>query len=146
MTFFADLSEYTYRESGKREGTRNVGWLDAGEAHPRGAVPPEFLARLWQFCRLPLVRTRGYHACNLCRGRQVGPLSVTREGEALKLGTAEIRVFGPGGAVYAAPDLVYHYVSAHEYRPPDEFIAAVLAGPAPGSEEYRAHLERANLS
>jgi hypothetical protein len=29
--------------------------------------------------------------------------------------------------VFAAPSLVYHYVAAHDYRPPDEFIAAVLA-------------------
>jgi hypothetical protein len=37
-----------------------------------------------------------------------------------------MRVAG-SGKVYAAPTLVHHYVVAHDYRPPDEFIAAVLA-------------------
>jgi hypothetical protein len=37
-----------------------------------------------------------------------------------------MRVAGDG-RVYAAPSLVHHYVIAHGYRPPDEFIAAVLA-------------------
>ncbi len=35
------------------------------------------------------------------------------------------------GKVYAAPSLVHHYVVAHDYRPPDEFIAAVLAWDEP---------------
>jgi len=40
--------------------------------------------------------------------------------------------------VYAAPDLIYHYVVEHHYCPPDEFIQAVLEGPLPGSLEYEA--------
>jgi hypothetical protein len=45
----------------------------------------------------------------------------------LSLGSAEIRVPGSGGRIYAAPDLIYHYVEAHGYRPPDEFVEAVMA-------------------
>jgi hypothetical protein len=37
-----------------------------------------------------------------------------------------MRVAGES-TVYAAPVLIHHYVVAHDYRPPDEFIAAVLA-------------------
>ena len=40
-------------------------------------------------------------------------------------GSAEIRVRG-ANRVYAAPELVYHYVVAHQYKPPREFIEAVL--------------------
>ncbi len=43
---------------------------------------------------------------------------------------------GQDGTVYAAPDLIYHYVVAHHYRPPDEFIQAVMETPLPGSQEY----------
>jgi len=39
-----------------------------------------------------------------------------------------------------APTLIYHYVTAHNYRPPEAFIQAVLKGPAPGSPEHRALL------
>ena len=34
---------------------------------------------------------------------------------------------GATGRVYAAPTLIWHYVTEHGYRPPDEFIDAVLA-------------------
>jgi hypothetical protein len=33
--------------------------------------------------------------------------------------------------------MVAHYVEKHEYLPPPEFIDAVLAAPAPGTEDYR---------
>ena len=52
-----------------------------------------------------------------------------------------MRVFGPAGATYAAPNLIYHYVVDHQYLPPDAFVRAVLDGPLPGSPEY---LERAD--
>ena len=46
--------------------------------------------------------------------------------------------------VYAAPSLVHHYVVAHDYRPPDGFIAAVLAwdatAPRLSQEELWARL------
>jgi hypothetical protein len=54
-----------------------------------------------------------------------------------------MRVTG-GGMVYAAPSLVHHYVAAHGYRPPDTFIAAVLAwdetAPRLSQEELWARL------
>ena len=41
-------------------------------------------------------------------------------------GNGEIRV-SDGNVMYAAPTLIYHYVVAHAYLPPEAFIAAVLA-------------------
>ena len=38
--------------------------------------------------------------------------------------------------VYVAPDLVVHYVEAHQYAPPPEFVAAVLACPEQSSDAY----------
>ena len=34
---------------------------------------------------------------------------------------------GYKGRVFASPSLICHYVAAHDYRPPDEFITAVEA-------------------
>jgi hypothetical protein len=62
------------------------------------------------------------------------------EGEVLKLGSAEIRVFGRSGVIYAAPNLIFHYVKDHAYRPPREFIDAVVTGPGPETTEYRDQL------
>jgi len=45
--------------------------------------------------------------------------------EEVALGDAEIRVLGRNDRVFAAPNLIYHYVTAHGYRPPDEFLGAL---------------------
>lgn len=42
------------------------------------------------------------------------------------LGSAEIRVKAKDGRIYAAPNLIYHYVAEHDYDPPKEFIEALL--------------------
>ncbi len=63
-------------------------------------------------------------------------------GGELVLGSAEIRVFGSNGVTYAAPDMIYHYVAEHEYKPPDEFIEAVLYGPLPDTVEYKVLLAK----
>ena len=41
-------------------------------------------------------------------------------------GSGEIRVRGTDRTAYTAPILIVHYVEAHGYRPPEEFIAAIL--------------------
>ena len=65
-----------------------------------------------------------------------------RHGQERRIGTAEIRVFGPHGAIYAAPTLIYHYVAEHHYKPPAEFVHAALTSPRPPSDDYRALLEQ----
>jgi hypothetical protein len=54
----------------------------------------------------------------------------------LLLGSAEIRVISNTGVIYAAPNLIYHYVHAHSYAPPAGFVEAVLAGPCPPDQAY----------
>jgi hypothetical protein len=50
-------------------------------------------------------------------------------------------IFIPGrGVVYVAPEGVIHYISCHDYLPPPEFCAALLASPSEGSPEYFAAL------
>lgn len=53
-----------------------------------------------------------------------------RHGVKRGLGSAEIRVTGEHGEIYAAPDLIYHYVADHHYKAPDAFVCAVLLAPA----------------
>lgn len=43
----------------------------------------------------------------------------------------------PSGAVlYVAPEMIAHYCESHECSPPQEFVAAVLSCPEPGTQEY----------
>jgi DNA-binding transcriptional ArsR family regulator len=46
--------------------------------------------------------------------------------------------------VYVAPIGIPHYVAAHWYRPPTEFIEAVMRCPEYGSTAYEAALTEAN--
>ncbi|MFN2555887.1 MAG: hypothetical protein ABR592_03295 [Nitriliruptorales bacterium] len=133
MTYFRDLTPYNYGRTPWRMKVLNVGWLTAGEPFPTGDVPTLFVERLLEHCATAIRRTRGFHVCDLClaAGASWGPIRVVHDGRDLLLGSAEVWVGGlPGqGRVwYAAPDLVYHYVTAHQYRPPDPFIEAVLQG------------------
>lgn len=62
------------------------------------------------------------------------------------LGLAEIRVAAVQGQLYAAPNLIYHYVVIHNYSPPVEFVRAVLAGPCPPEDRYFELLSKLGLT
>jgi hypothetical protein len=113
MAFYPDLSPYEYALD-EPAGTVNLGWLEPSQPYPTGQTPQAFRARLLDLCRRPVNLTVGYHACPFCPAGQPAPR-----------GSGEIRV--PGNArVYAAPALIHHYVEAHGYKPPEEFVQAVL--------------------
>jgi len=80
---------------------------------------------------------RGYH--NLVLG--IHPDT----GERLELGYAEIFVFGKRGKIYSAPNMLYHYVTIHHYKPPEEFIQALKQGPSPPAREYVDRLVASGL-
>jgi len=65
MVFFQDLSLYCYHQSGVRSGTQNVGWIVASGRFPKGDTSGAFIKRLWQFCKVRVVQTRGFHVCAL---------------------------------------------------------------------------------
>ncbi len=104
------------------------------ESHsPPARCPIPFVHRLLEHCVAAIRRTRGFHVCDICltTGGLWRPIRVTHHGRDLLLGSAEVWVGGLPGQPrlwYAAPDLVYHYVAAHHYLPPDPFIEAVLHG------------------
>lgn len=120
-----------------------VGWLQRNQPFPTGPVPEGFPEALLAFCfeEHTVCATRATHPCPLC-GERVEPM--TREGFTARPGTAEIRVLGEDD-IFAAPDLIHHYVTVHDYRPPQVFIEAVLNGPSPGSPEHRALVRTLNM-
>lgn len=134
--YYPDLSLYPFEVTSSQEDvpTLCIGWLARKHPYNEGDVPLAFMERLWIFCCNSVFHTLGYHKCPFCRGSSYGAIA-RRGGKELRLGSGEIRVIGKS-AVYAAPDLVYHYVEKHYYRPPGEFVQAVLEGPLPGSPEY----------
>jgi hypothetical protein len=134
MAYLPDMSDYCYLERFIRPGTKAVGWLDGEHAFRREPPHESLLDCLWDVCKTSVAATRGGHPCPFCQHR--GGTEAERNGESLLLGTAEIRVFSRDGQIYAASTLIYHYVQVHHYRPPVEFVRAVLEGPRPPSVEY----------
>ena len=168
MAHFNDLSFYDYSQGSPR-GTKNVGWPQFGRAFETVQPSEETLELLWSFCNVAVMQTCGIHRCDLC----VPPRAVSaiRGNAKLPLGSAEIRVLSKEGfsplpqrlrneessgllllrksavpfSVYAAPNLVYHYVDAHHYKPPDEFLDALREGPRPPDEKYFQCLKELDL-
>lgn len=126
MTFFADLTPHTYVRT--KQSALNVGWLDASTPFPIGDTPAPFRIRLKQLCQQPIYLHRGFHECHFCSG--IAPTRAPAETR----GNGQIRVQDASGTCYAAPALVWHYVEAHRYNPPAQFIEAVLTGTVVGEE------------
>jgi hypothetical protein len=117
MSYFADLTPYTYTPE-NREGVLNIGWLDAAYPFERGETPKEFCEALRDLIEKPILKHRGFHICQFC--------SPEPGSSPPQHGNGQIRVMGQNHFWYAAPAMVHHYVVAHRYRPPLEFIDAVL--------------------
>jgi hypothetical protein len=114
MSYFENLTPYTYFHPAEElPGPVNIGWLDGWHPFPTGTTSEEFRAKLQRLCRNRVKQTRGRYECDFCTGRDKPGSSA----EICDLGKRR---------TYTAPEMVYHYVAAHDYLPPEEFIQAVL--------------------
>ncbi|MFJ3513461.1 MULTISPECIES: hypothetical protein [unclassified Streptomyces] len=134
MTYYRDLSKYTYSASTIPD--LNVGWLSRWRPFAEGVVDSEVVEILALQVRMPRNQMRGSYPCYFCstlRARGVAT-SVEISGVEHQLGSAEIHAVSRSGKVFSAPNLIYHYIDRHGYRPPDEFIQAIIDG-----KEGRVH-------
>lgn len=124
----ADLTPYTDCPEDEALGVvpLAIGWLDKRQPFATGTVSDKFITALLPFCKQPhtVYATPKARPCPLCH-EQIEPF-----------GRAQLRTIGQDD-IYAAPDLLHHYVTAHDYKPPQQFIQAVLDCPA-GSPAHRA--------
>jgi len=129
MVYFPDLTPYEYFRD---ESTAlNVGWLSPSHPFPQGDVPAGFVERLRRLKNHPVNQTRGFHLCPWCDDGFFDSsvdrrIRIQRMRDLGACSSAEIRALGMDGRVYAAPMMICHYVEAHRYKPPQEFIDAVM--------------------
>jgi len=129
MAHIPDLAPVSYL--GLNGPIRAVGWLESSHSFSRGSVDAEFSRRFVALVERPLFGTMmlGMHYCSLCAAEdKIGPDCRSSQSELL------VPAFD---CVYEAPIWIGHYVLAHSYQPPEEFIRAVVTCPEPGSEDYR---------
>ena len=127
MAYFKDLTRYEYSKNlFKCAGEPlNIGWLERCAPYPNGVVAPELTKKLLALCKFPVNRYRGWHGCHFCKEY---PVRITDSDGEFCLGDGEIRVAAKDENVtYVAPNLIYHYVIAHQYLPPDVFLDALRA-------------------
>lgn len=141
MTWFADLTPYTYHpmyemekimnEDGytdyKRKSTDtgypvlNIGWLDKDHVFDTEIPSEAFIRQLKHLTENKVTHFfSGYHECHFCERKDPTNIGLWRAGNG------SIIVNGKDRIRYAAPKLIYHYVLEHHYKPPQEFIDAVM--------------------
>lgn len=142
MAYYEDLSDYVDSAPGWRKGAKNVGWLDRNHKFDLATPTEATLSQLWEHCRIFVMETRGRHWCELCE--PTSDIFAERKGQQIHLGSSEIRVWSKTGEVYAAPNLIFHYVHTHRYKPPDEFLRALEEGISPSTKLYFEKLKDAD--
>ena len=118
-----------------------VGWLEHPHEFTGGDVPHGFASILREMaeCARSLYRHyyfRGVHTCSLCTATGAVPPGPIWSQENL---------FIPGrNVIYLSPGGIDHYVEAHLYSPPKNYVDAVLSCPPYGSRAYCDALRAAN--
>ena len=122
--YFPDLSNENYFVKGSM--IKSVGWLSKEQDYTRGATPVEVVKKLQDLINNGLFQPivfRGLHHCDLCQF----------DGEP-----GYKNLFIPGNeCIYVSPEMILHYITTHWYKPPDEFIGALLNCPPHQTMEYK---------
>ena len=129
VSFFEDLTPQSYSLHKEEEGVLNIGWLGEGQPIPTGSTSAAFQDALKNLCDNRIGLHRGFHVCEYCPGKSRNNYDWGR------IGNGQIRVCSQDGVWYAAPAMIYHYVDLHDYRPPQEFVEAVLNPKEIGTDE-----------
>ena len=128
--FFSDLTPYSYISSLQSGNDLNVGWLSCEHAFPVGETSAELRRGLSELATEPVNGCMGSHDCEFCTPPMKEFLFWRWQPprlDSIASGNGEIRVPAlQGDIVYVAPQLVAHYVEAHNYLPPPEFIEAAM--------------------
>ena len=129
--YYKDLTKYEYDKTRVNWLRKiNVGWLDITKDYPKGKTSKLFSYCLFVICVFQVNAMMGYHPCSFCKTNSsaLGTKEKLFNVETT-LGSAEIRVIGIDATVYASPNLIYHYVTIHHYKPPVLFvISTVISG------------------
>jgi hypothetical protein len=127
MAHFDDLASYRYARR-DQPGVLHVGWLGSGHDYAKGSVSPVLVEKMKMLSRSPVELYRGYHVCELCElPAELCDRPFEEQWEKwaqYRKSNGEIRV-SRAGIIYAAPVLITHYIEAHGYLPPEEFLRAI---------------------
>ncbi len=122
--YFRDLSNECQIAKGPM--IRTIGWLSKDHKFTRDETSIDVVNKLQSLITndpfQPIISC-GTHQCDLCQF----------DGDhGFK------NLFIPGNeCIYVCPEMILHYISTHWYKPPDEFIEALLNCPPHQTMEYK---------
>jgi hypothetical protein len=140
MSFYPDLGPCDYLGPEHASGLKAIGWLEEDSPYRRDKTDPRFVHKLVLLLAEPWEHERltDPHYCSLCTFSH-GPVEF-RLWQSPGMPTVPMgsrNLFVPGaGFLYITPSLVLHYIDAHHYAPPEEFVKAVLECPPTRSKDY----------
>ena len=127
--YYPDLSPWHgYQLDG---AFKSIGWISKDHPFQKSELTPEVLSALRAYMKEPVSfwMACGVHRCEFCP--PAGPWTWNN--------TSNREIWVPTiDVLYVAPVLILHYVEIHQYKPPDEFIDALMACPRQLSDEWRA--------
>lgn len=126
---YPDLKSYTVGEPPQQNLIKIVGWLTKDQLFAKGKVDTQVLDRLWEFCKQPLGQGIRKNACQLCPPGT--PILVEYNGEQQDLSRWRLLLLCNDQAAYLAPHVIFHYITAHQYLPPQEFLDVIMSMPLP---------------
>jgi len=136
MAHYSDLSFYRYTDSQWAFQEMypyillNVGWIECSTFPQGHLVNKEMvLYGVMQHCKYPVNLMMGFQVCPFCNNADHSMLEVKWYKQSVRVGNGEIWVKGMNNLIYVAPTMIYHYMEAHDYLPPPEFIDAVRNEP-----------------
>jgi hypothetical protein len=141
MSRYDDLSPCEYFGPEHAAGLKAVGWLEEESEFRQGKPDARFVHKLVLLLgdSSPLDRSADPHYCSLCslsHGPSEFRLWQSPGMPVVPMGNRNLVVPG-NGYLYVAPSLILHYIDAHQYAPPEEFVKAVLECPPTRSQEYQ---------
>jgi len=129
--YFSDLSNYSYYLKTPVNEAWNIGWLEEGKSYVTGNIENDFLSKLASIIvgnnivNVHVNQIRGVHPCALSG---CDNLEVEIGNRKIAVGSSEIWVPSKNpGQYFASPSMILHYMKAHHYLPPKEFISAVMS-------------------
>jgi len=126
---YEDLTRYSKGVNSPIPAIRNIGWLDFDDLQETVDRPYDDVTNKLrnliigaEGLNLHVMRTRGQsEICCACKKKI---LLISERGKVVdELGVGQILIPSEqANNYYASPSLVLHYIAAHGYQPPEEFV------------------------
>lgn len=128
-TYYPDLTPYQYEDKIYPK-ILNIGWLDVNHQFEIGSVQNEIVEKILLLTcgvkniNLISMKVRSFKHCPF--DENVIEIDIPNTNRTRLLGISELCIPNKvNNILYCFPDMLYHYITHHQYLPPLEFLQAI---------------------